>query len=68
MNQLELQNAKKLIEKFEELQEEFNSKYEDLYVEIDNEGDLKIIDDYFNYKNVNQLEQVIIDYKRIFKG
>ncbi|WP_342217558.1 hypothetical protein [Spiroplasma endosymbiont of Amphimallon solstitiale] len=43
MNQLELQNAMKLIEKFEELQEEFNSKYEDLEIEIDNDGDLKLI-------------------------
>lgn len=68
MNQLELQNAMKLIEKFEELQEEFNSKYEDLEIEIDNDGDLKISCDYFNYKNVNQLEQVIIDYKRIIKS
>ncbi|WP_342218580.1 hypothetical protein [Spiroplasma endosymbiont of Amphimallon solstitiale] len=68
MNQLELQNAMKLIEKFEELQEEFNSKYEDLEIEIDNDGDLKINCDYFNYKNVNQLEQVIIDYKRIIKS
>lgn len=68
MNQLELQNAMKLIEKFEELQEEFNTKYEDLEIEIDNDGDLKINNDYFNYKNVNQLEQVIIHYKRIIKG
>ncbi|WP_342218281.1 hypothetical protein [Spiroplasma endosymbiont of Amphimallon solstitiale] len=68
MNQLELQNAMKLIEKFEELQEEFNSKYEDSEIEIDNDGDLKINCDYFNYKNVNQLEQVIIDYKRIIKS
>ncbi|WP_395473136.1 hypothetical protein [Spiroplasma endosymbiont of Nomada rufipes] len=68
MNQLELHIAMKLIEKFEELQEEFNSKYEDLYVEIDNDGDLKISNDYFNYENVNQLEQIIIDYKKIIKG
>ncbi|WP_342218006.1 hypothetical protein [Spiroplasma endosymbiont of Amphimallon solstitiale] len=68
MNQLELQNAMKLIEKFEELQEEFNNKYEDLEIEIDNDADLKISCDYFNYKNVNQLEQVIIDYKRIIKS
>ncbi|WP_342254392.1 hypothetical protein [Spiroplasma endosymbiont of Zeiraphera isertana] len=68
MNQLELQNEMKLIEKFEELQEEFNSKYEDLEININADGDLKISFDYFNYKNVNQLEQVIIDYKRIIKG
>ncbi|CAB1054088.1 MULTISPECIES: hypothetical protein [unclassified Spiroplasma] len=68
MNRLELQNAMKLIEKFEELQEEFNSKYEDFEVEIDNDGDLKISNDYFIYEDVNKLEQVIIDYKRIFKG
>ncbi|WJG70382.1 hypothetical protein [Spiroplasma ixodetis] len=68
MNQLELQNAMKLIEKFEELQEKFNSKYENFEVEIDNDGDLKISCYYFNYENVNQLEQVIIDYKRIIKG
>ncbi|WP_342253101.1 hypothetical protein [Spiroplasma endosymbiont of Zeiraphera isertana] len=61
MTQLELQNARKLIEKFEELQEEFNSKYEEIEFEIDNDADLKISCDYFNYKNVNQLEQVIID-------
>ncbi|WP_339046860.1 hypothetical protein [Spiroplasma endosymbiont of Colias croceus] len=68
MNRLELQNAMKLIEKFEELQEEFNSKYEDFEVEIDNDGDLKISNDYFIYEDVNKLEQVIIDYKRIIKG
>ncbi|WP_339047252.1 hypothetical protein [Spiroplasma endosymbiont of Colias croceus] len=68
MNRLELQNAMKLIEKFEELQEEFNSKYEDLYVEIDNDGDLKISSDYFDFENVNKLQQAIIDYKRIIKG
>ncbi|WP_338978665.1 hypothetical protein [Spiroplasma endosymbiont of Panzeria rudis] len=69
MNQLELHNAMKLIEKFEKLQEEFNDKYESsLDVRIDNDGDLNISCDYFNYKNVNQLEQAIIDYKRIFKG
>lgn len=68
MNQLELQKAKKLLDKFEELQEEFNSKYEDLEVEIDNDGDLKISCDYFTYEDVNKLEQVIIDYKKIIKG
>ncbi|WP_342257397.1 hypothetical protein [Spiroplasma endosymbiont of Nomada ruficornis] len=68
MNRLELQNAMKLIEKFEELQEEFNSKYEDFEVEIDNDGDLKISNDYFIYEDVNKLEQVIIDYKRIIKS
>ncbi len=35
MNRLELENARKLIEKFEELQEEFNDKYEDLELNID---------------------------------
>ncbi|WP_458257578.1 hypothetical protein [Spiroplasma endosymbiont of Dactylopius coccus] len=68
MNRLELENARKLIEKFEELQEEFNSKYEYFEVEIDNDGDLKIHNDYFIYEDVKKLEQVIIDYKRIFKG
>ncbi|WP_339046985.1 hypothetical protein [Spiroplasma endosymbiont of Colias croceus] len=68
MNRLELQNAMKLIEKFEELQEEFNSKYEDFEVEIDNDGDLKISNDYFIYEDVNKLEQAIIDYKKIIKG
>lgn len=68
MNQLELQNAIKLVEKFEELQEEFNDKYEDLEIEIVDDGDLKISVDYFNHENVNQLEQVIIDYKKIIKG
>lgn len=68
MNQLELQNARKLIEKFEELQEEFNSKYEDLEIEIVDDGDLKIYEDFFTYENVKKLEQVIIDYKRIIKG
>ncbi|WP_338974209.1 hypothetical protein [Spiroplasma endosymbiont of Tricholauxania praeusta] len=68
MNQLELQNAMKLIEKFEELQEQFNSKYENFDFEIDNDGDLKISNDYFIYEDVNKLEQAIIDYKRIIKG
>ncbi|WP_342275935.1 hypothetical protein [Spiroplasma endosymbiont of Nebria brevicollis] len=66
MNQLELQNARKLIDKFEELQEEFNSKYEEF--EIDNDGDLKIMKDYFSYEKINKLEQVIIHYKKIIKG
>lgn len=68
MTYLELQNAKKLIEKFEELQEEFNSKYENFEVEINNDGDLKISNDYFIYEDVNKLQQVIIDYKKIIKG
>ncbi|WP_338988263.1 hypothetical protein [Spiroplasma endosymbiont of Dasysyrphus albostriatus] len=68
MNQLELQNARKLIEKFEELQEEFNSKYENWEITIDDDGDLKTYNDYFTYEDVNKLEQAIIDYKRIFKG
>ena len=68
MNRLELQNARKLIEKFEELQEEFNSKYENLEVEIDNDSELKISLNYFTYEDVNKLEQAIIDYKRIIKG
>ncbi|WP_338986769.1 hypothetical protein [Spiroplasma endosymbiont of Dasysyrphus albostriatus] len=68
MNRLELENAKKLIEKFEELQEEFNSKYENWEITIDDDGDLKIYNDYFIYEDVNKLEQAIIDYKRIFKG
>ncbi|WP_342265955.1 hypothetical protein [Spiroplasma endosymbiont of Villa modesta] len=69
MNRLELQNARKLIEKFEELQEEFNSKYENsLDVRIDDDYELNISNDYFTYEDVNKLEQAIIDYKRIFKG
>ncbi|WP_458257465.1 hypothetical protein [Spiroplasma endosymbiont of Dactylopius coccus] len=68
MNQLELQNAMKLIEKFEELQEEFNSKYENWEITIDDDGDLKTYNDYFTYEDVNKLEQAIIDYKRVFKG
>ncbi|CAB1054971.1 hypothetical protein [Spiroplasma endosymbiont of Danaus chrysippus] len=69
MNRLELENARKLIEKFEELQEEFNSKYENsLDVRIDDDYELNISNDYFNYENVNKLEQAIIDYKRIIKG
>ncbi|WP_342276929.1 hypothetical protein [Spiroplasma endosymbiont of Nebria brevicollis] len=68
MNQLELQNARKLIDKFEELQEEFNSKYEEFEIEIDNDGDLKIMKDYFSYEKINKLEQVIIHYKKIIKG
>ncbi|WP_342273526.1 hypothetical protein [Spiroplasma endosymbiont of Acasis viretata] len=69
MNRLELKNARKLIEKFEELQEEFNSKYENsLDVRIDDDYELNISNDYFNYENVNKLEQAIIDYKRIIKG
>ncbi len=68
LNRLELQNARKLIEKFEELQEEFNSKYENWEITIDDDGDLKTYNDYFTYEDVNKLEQAIIDYKRIFKG
>lgn len=70
MKQLELKNAKKLIEKFEELQEEFNSKYEksSLDVRIDDDYELNISNDYFNFEDVNQLEQAIIDYKKIISG
>ncbi|WP_425377368.1 hypothetical protein [Spiroplasma endosymbiont of Aleiodes alternator] len=69
MNRLELENARKLIEKFEELQEEFNSKYENsLDVRIDDDYELNISNDYFNFENVNKLEQAIIDYKKIIKG
>lgn len=69
MNQLELQKAKELLNKFEELQEEFNDKYESsLDVRIDDDGELNISNDYFNFEHVNKLEQAIIDYKRIFKG
>ncbi len=68
MNKLELQRARKLIEKFEELQEEFNSKYVFWEITINDDGDLKINGDFFTYEGVNQLEKVIIDFKRIFKG
>ncbi|WP_339048089.1 hypothetical protein [Spiroplasma endosymbiont of Colias croceus] len=68
MNRLELENARKLIEKFEELQEEFNDKYEDLELNIDADCELNIRNDYFTYEDVNKLEQAIIDYKRIIKG
>lgn len=68
MTQLELRKAKELLEKFEELQQEFNSKYKDLEIEIDNDCELKISINYFNYENVNKLQQAIIDYKRIIKG
>ncbi|WP_339046092.1 hypothetical protein [Spiroplasma endosymbiont of Colias croceus] len=69
MNQLELQKAKELLDKFDELQEEFNRKYESsLDVRIDDDGDLNISNDYFKYENVNKIEQAIIDYKKIIKG
>ncbi|WP_400254467.1 hypothetical protein [Spiroplasma endosymbiont of Cleonymus obscurus] len=68
MNRLELQNARKLIEKFEELQEEFNDKYEDLELNIDADCELNIRNDYFDFENVNKLQQAIIDYKKIIKG
>ncbi|WP_425376929.1 hypothetical protein [Spiroplasma endosymbiont of Aleiodes alternator] len=69
MNQLELQKAKELLDKIEELQEEFNDKYESsLDVRIDDDGELNISNDYFNFEHVNKLEQAIIDYKRIIKG
>ncbi|BDT05073.1 MULTISPECIES: hypothetical protein [Spiroplasma] len=68
MNRLELENARKLIEKFEELQEEFNDKYEDLELNIDADYELNIRNDYFTYEDVNKLEQAIIDYKKIIKG
>jgi len=61
MNQLELENARKLIEKFEELQEEFNSKYEDLEITIDADCELNIRFDYFKYEDVSKLQQAIID-------
>ncbi|WP_425382400.1 hypothetical protein [Spiroplasma endosymbiont of Melieria omissa] len=69
MNRLELENARKLIDKFEELQEEFNDKYESsLDVKIDDDYELNIRNDYFKYEDVNKLEQAIIDYKKIIKG
>ncbi|WP_252321016.1 hypothetical protein, partial [Spiroplasma endosymbiont of Lariophagus distinguendus] len=61
--------AKELLDKFDELQEEFNNKYENsLDVRIDDDGELNISNDYFNFEHVNKLEQAIIDYKRIIKG
>ena len=68
MTQLELQKAKELLEKFEELQQEFNNKYEDLEIEIDNDFELHISLNYFNYEYLNKLQQAIIDYKKIIKG
>ncbi|WP_342276409.1 hypothetical protein [Spiroplasma endosymbiont of Nebria brevicollis] len=43
---------------------EFNTKYNEQDIKIDRDFDLSI-DKYFNFSEINILEETIIDYKKI---
>ncbi|WP_342275983.1 hypothetical protein [Spiroplasma endosymbiont of Nebria brevicollis] len=43
---------------------EFNTKYNEQDIKIDRDFDLSI-DKYFNFSEINILEEAIIDYKKI---